>query len=183
MNELERLAALIREQNRISGEIAGIVRRPALAGHVGEFIATHVFDIRLAPSAVERSIDGTFASGGLGGRTVNVKWYGARENLLDITPGLLPHFYLVLSGPRSSAASSRGQVRPWCIESVHLFDARALVATLRNKGTKVGTATSVTDDLWLAAELYPEARSETYRITDAQRAMLQLFSIKNCTSA
>jgi len=183
MNELERLAVLIREQNRISGEIAALVRRPALAGHVGEFIAMHVFDIRLVGSAAERSIDGRFASCALTGRTVNIKWYGQRENLLDITPDILPDFYLVLSGPRSSAASSRGQVHPWCIESVHLFDAPVLAATLRNKGTKVGTATSVSDDLWRAAELYPEAKSEMYAMTDEQRAMLQLFSIRSCTSA
>ena len=65
MNDLEHLAVLIREQNPVSNEIAALVGRPALAGHVGEFIAARIFDIKLAASATERSIDGHFTSGAL----------------------------------------------------------------------------------------------------------------------
>jgi hypothetical protein len=78
-DDLERLAALIREQNRVAEEIGKLIGRPALVGHVGEFIAAKVFDIKLAASATERAIDGHFVSGPLVGRSVNVKWYGARD--------------------------------------------------------------------------------------------------------
>src|SRR5215467_11556325 len=35
-------------------------------------------------------------------------------------------YYLVLTGPPSAAASSRGTTRPWCIQALFLFDARQL---------------------------------------------------------
>jgi hypothetical protein len=178
MDELERLAGLIREQNRISGEIAALVQRPALAGHVGEFIAARVFDIQLAQSATQKSIDGHFNTGALAGRSVNVKWYGKREGLLDITPDALPDFYLVMCGPRGSAVSSRGRARPWCIESVHLFDAAALDVSLRSRQVIIGIATSVVNQLWREAEIYSEPTSRTYTVTEEQRVLLKLFSMQ-----
>ena len=42
---LERLAELLRERNRVSTEIAALIGRPALNSHVGEYIASQVFDI------------------------------------------------------------------------------------------------------------------------------------------
>jgi hypothetical protein len=44
---LERLAELLRERNRISTEIAALIGRLALNSHVGEYIASQVFDIEL----------------------------------------------------------------------------------------------------------------------------------------
>jgi hypothetical protein len=63
------------------------------------------------------------ASGGpLQDRTVNVKWYLKQEGLLDITEALILD-YLVMTGPRSAATSSRKSTRPWQIDSVYLFRA------------------------------------------------------------
>lgn len=127
MNDLPRLAELVRTRNAVDAEIAAVVGRPALIGHVGEYIAANIFGIELEGSAARKAIDGRFASGPLSGATVNIKWYAKQEGLLDLTPDSLPDYYLVLAGPRQPAASSRGTHRPWLIQSVFLFDANDLI--------------------------------------------------------
>jgi len=92
MELLERLAGLVRTKNRIDDEIAGIIDRPAQIGHVGEYIASNIFGIKLEESAAQKGIDGRFMAGPLAGRTVNIKWYGKMEGLLDITPNHLPDY-------------------------------------------------------------------------------------------
>jgi hypothetical protein len=57
------------------------------------------------------------------------------------------------------------------IESVYLFDARAL----RERGVKAGTASSVRAEYWRAAEIYPTAVNTMLMVTDEQRALLELF--------
>src|SRR3954468_6051695 len=103
--DLEHVAALIRERNGIDAEIGGITGRPVVAGHLGEWIAAQVFDIELERSAVAKGIDGHFRAGPLAGRSVNVKWYGKREGLLDLTEDFDADFYLVLTGPPAAAVS------------------------------------------------------------------------------
>ncbi len=174
--DLARLAELIREKNVVDRMIASIVGRPALVGHVGEYVAAEVFDISLERSASRKSIDGHFRDGPLAGCTVNIKWYAKLEGLLDITPDSLPDYYLVLTGPKSGALSSRGTSRPWVIESVFLFRADALAASLRTRGVKIGIATSVTWQTWGGAEVYPTRRNMALVLSEAQRAQLALFS-------
>jgi hypothetical protein len=53
-------AALLRECNAIDAEMAQLIDRPMTSGHLGEWIAAHVFDIELEASAVAASIDGRF---------------------------------------------------------------------------------------------------------------------------
>jgi hypothetical protein len=130
---VEQITALLQERNEIDRRIADLIGRPMTAGHLGEWIASEVFDIELEESAAATAIDGRFRSGVLQGRTVNVKWYLKREGLLDMTDSPMLDHYLVLAGPRSAAASSRGQVRPWSIESVHLFDSQDLLAIQRER--------------------------------------------------
>jgi len=84
MPDLEELAHLLRQKNDVDGAIARLVGRPALIGHVGEFIAAHVFRIKLHGSATNTGSDGHFVSGELAGRSVNVKWYGKHEGIFDI---------------------------------------------------------------------------------------------------
>jgi len=127
MSDLVRLAELLKEKHLIDEKIANLVGRPAQIGHVGEYIASVIFDIRLEASATAKGIDGHFATGPLAGRSVNVKWYGKLEGILDLTPAYLPDEYLVMTGPRSTALSSRGGHRTWIIQSVFLFDAHGLV--------------------------------------------------------
>ncbi len=175
MDELTALAELIRRRNAVEQDISAIIGRPALIGHVGEVIASRVFDIKLQHSAAAKGIDGRFTSGPLAGQTVNIKWYAKHEGILDIRPDALPDWYVILAGPRTAPTSSRGSVRPWLIESVYLFEAAALVQSLKQRGVKIGVAASVAKPLWVSAEVYPEQRSQALVLTDEQKEQLRIF--------
>jgi hypothetical protein len=129
-DDLQRVAELLHERDRIDDQIAAIMERPMTSGHLGEWIAAQVFDIELERSATTTAFDGRFRSGPLQGRTVNVKWYLNREGLLDMTTSEALDDYLVLTGRVSAAVSSHGRTRPWCIVSVYLFDAHGLRAEM-----------------------------------------------------
>src|SRR5436305_1815495 len=107
MAELKRLSELIQARTQIDKKIATLVGRPAILGHVGEYVAAEIFGIVLEQSAAHKGIDGRFASGPLTGRTVNVKWYSQLEGLLDMNPDSHPDDYLVMTGPKRSPGSSR----------------------------------------------------------------------------
>jgi hypothetical protein len=107
---------------------------------------------------------------------VNVKWYLKREGLLDTTESMALDYYLVLTGPASAAASSRGTTRPWCIEAVFLFDARQLRSEQIARGVKRGVASSVIKQQWAAAEIYPSATNPQLVTTSEQAEQLKLFA-------
>lgn len=176
VDALRLVADLIARRNAIDAEIAAKTGRPALPGHLGEWIAAEVFDIDLEASAVARAVDGRFASGPLAGSTVNIKWYGKREGLLDMTEDPSLDYYLVLTGPRGPAASSRGSTRPMLIHAVYLFEAPPLLETLRGRRVKIGVATSLIASLWDAAELFPEQRNFALPISQEQATALSMFS-------
>lgn len=175
-DDLERIADLLSERNKIDAVIADVIGRPMTSGHLGEWIAARIFDIELDPSASAAAIDGRFRSGVLNGRTVNIKWYLKREGMLDMTQADVLDHYLVLAGPRAAAASSRGSTRPWRIDSVHLFEARALAADLLARGRRVGVASSVRNDAWDAAEVYPRPLNPLLPLRPEQVKALQLFA-------
>jgi hypothetical protein len=175
-SELDRVASLIGQRNAIDAEIAAVTGRPVAAGHLGEWIASQIFDIELESSAVARDVDGHFRSGDLAGQTVNVKWYGKRENTLDLKPAGAVDVYLVMTGPRSNAASSRGGTRPLCIASVHLFTTKPLLKTLTARGLLIGVASSIRQELWEAAEIYPCANNQALALSPEQREALALFA-------
>ena len=176
--DVERIAELLRERNHIDEKIAALIQRPMTSGHLGEWIAAQVFGIELETSAVATAIDGRFTSGPLRGRTVNVKWYLKREGLLDVTERTELDYYLVFTGPASPAASSRGGVRPWCIESVYLFDAKQLLAELRARGVRIGVASSVRAAQWKAAEIYPSASNPIHAVAPRQAELLRHFALR-----
>ncbi len=131
----------------------------------------------LAGSAVQKGFDGRFAAGPLANQTVNVKWSGKREGLLNTNPDGIPDYYLVMTGPKAAATTSRGQTRPLVIAEAFLFDARPLVERLRRRGVKLGVATSVQKHEWEAARVYPAAASRArLTLSDAQREALKLFA-------
>jgi len=175
MENLHKLARLIKSRNEIDNEIAGIIGRPAEKGHIGEYIASRIFHISLEPSGSQKGIDGRFADGPLAGKTVNIKWYTKLEGVLDMNPQALPHYYLVLTGPKAPAVSSQDSSRPMVIESVYLFDAGTIVSSLQARGVKIGVATSVARYLWEEAEIYPVQRSPLLLLSGEQRAILALF--------
>lgn len=63
MSNLEELVRLIHARNETDEEISGIIGRPAEKGHVGEYIASKVFDIALEHAATEKAHDGRFTTG------------------------------------------------------------------------------------------------------------------------
>lgn len=82
MDDLARLAELIKTRNRVTTNIAAVVGRPALIGHVGEYIASRVFRIALEESASRKAIDGHFTDNPLTGCSVNIKWYASKKGFL-----------------------------------------------------------------------------------------------------
>jgi hypothetical protein len=174
--QLATLAELIRRKNQVDNEIAALVNRPAQLGHVGEFIAARVFGIRLHPPAVHKDSDGVFSDGPLAGRSVNVKWYLKRENMVDLTPDCECDFHLVMTGPHSSTARSVGATRPWVITAVYLFNTQQLLTEQRSRGVRLGVASSVAEGQWKAAEIYPNANSRALVLSEKQRVLLALFA-------
>lgn len=178
MEPLEQLAKLIRERNEIDNQISSIIGYPAEKGHIGEFIASKIFNIHQNTSAIQKGHDGAFSNGLLKGKTVNVKLYSKREGILDLSPKFPPDYYLVMTGPRTTTASSRGTTRPWTIESVFLFDAAKLHETLKNRGVKLGIATSIIASMWKEAEIYPNPANKLLQLSEYQKNCLKLFDLK-----
>ena len=175
VKRLDGLSALVARRNAVSTEIAAILGRPAQLGHLGEFVASVLFDIDLAPSANNKGFDGRFTQGLLAGKSVDVKTYAKREGIIDLRMQDLPDYYLILSGPRAPAASSKGQDRPWVIDGIHLFDAQMLVESLLSRSLKVGIAASVAAAYWVAAEVYPSPTCKLLEVRDDQRVWLESF--------
>jgi hypothetical protein len=173
--QLATLAELIRQKNRVDNEIAALVNRPAQLGHVGEFIAARIFGIRLHHSAVHKDSDGVFSDDPLAGRSVNVKWYLKRENMVDLTPDSACDFQLVMTGPHSSTARSVGAMRPWVIKAVYLFDTQQLLAEQLGRRVRLGVASSVAESQWKAAEIYPNANNRALLLSEERRTLLDLF--------
>ena len=176
MENLEELAKLLSKRNSIDEEIGAIIGRPALTGHIGEYIASQVFNIELSDSASEKSIDGHFKSGNLVGKSVNIKYYTVKGSILDITPNSLPDYYLVIEGKSDTPTSSKDKVYPVNIGSVYLFESVSLIESLRERGVKIGTATSVVRHLWDSAEVYPQQTYKDFTVSDKQIEKLILFS-------
>jgi hypothetical protein len=174
--ELAELAALLRERNALDARLGRLLDRPASTGHIGEWIAARVFQIALASAANASGYDGHFTTGRLAGRTVNVKTYGKREGLLDMKSTAPLDYYLVFTGPKAVAMSSRGTLRPFCIDAVYLFDAHRLRVELSERGVKFSEATSVRAVHWDEAEVYPRPNNPLLMVSDAQRHQLAMFS-------
>ena len=148
MDELETLVELIKTKNDIDSKISQIIGRPGLQGHIGEFIA---------------------------GKNANVKLYGKRESILDFNPKDPAEYYLVLTGPKSSTASSRGTNRPLIINSVFLFESGQLIKQLKERNVKIGNQVSITQEQWNDAEIFPNQRNNQLPVTEKQKELLRLF--------
>jgi len=84
MTDLRRLAELIQKRNRIDGEIAAIIGRPAHAGHIGEYLAAAIFGIDLNAGANTKALDGYFRDSPLAGKSVNIKYGTRRDGMLNL---------------------------------------------------------------------------------------------------
>ncbi|MFG1859032.1 hypothetical protein ACGFJT_44855 [Actinomadura geliboluensis] len=175
-DKLERISELLTGRNAIDEEIAAIIQRPMTAGHLGVWIASRIFDIELEESATNSAFDGRFRVGPLRGRTVNVKWYLKQEGILDTSSSATLDYYLVLTGPRSAAGSSRAGTRPWCLRAVYLFDAERLRDEQDARGVKTGVASSVLRRQWDEAEIYPRDCNPLLRVSAHQVELLKLLA-------
>lgn len=169
--ELCELFDLLTARNAIDRLIADRIGRPALTGHIGEFIASRLFDIELNDNAAQAGHDGRFRRGPLAGRTVNIKLYAKHEGILDIDTRHPPDYYLVLAGPTSPPIASRGQTRPLVVEQIFLFETAQLMPSLAR--VKVGVATSVRKDLWAPARIYPDAADARLPVDPAHVKLLK----------
>ena len=142
MDDIRELARLLHERNQIDTAISGIILRPATIGHIGEYIAAKVFDIRLWPAATHKASDGYFVTGPLAGKSVDVKFYGKQESLLAVSEEQQPDYFLVFTGLEAAATSSRGSTRPLLIEHVYLFHGQAVADSIRQRGVQFGVAAS-----------------------------------------
>ena len=180
MKDLKPLAELLRRRSVIDREIAAILNRPVHSGHFGEYVASTIFGIDLNPSANARSHDGHFTEGLLAGRSVNVKYATTRDGNLNLgastDPAAHPDFYLVLTGPRVQAGTSRGAFASLAVHAVFLFESPRLLGALAARGLRPGPATSVRRVLWDEAMLYPEARNPQMLLSQEQRDALSLFA-------
>jgi len=174
--DLQRLADLIRARNANETAISRITGRPAHPSHIAKYIASRIFDIELARRANNPGSSGRFRSGRFAGKSVNVKWYPKRQGTLDIGK-FVPDVYLVLAGPKSAAATSRGTVSPWGIREVFLFEAKPLLAALGERCVKVGNATGLREEDWARARIYPASNGGPLGLTAAQRCGLGLFDL------
>ena len=169
-DDLERLAELIQAKNNADLAIARLIGRPCAPGNIGEFVASKVFGIRLVQSGSHPGYDGTFEAGPLAGKTVNIKTYSRHESVLDI--GVHPcDYYLVLTGPPGQA-----RILPWVIDSVFLFDSADLLFRLRQRGVKIGVATSVRKSDWETARVFPRRSASPLQLSDDQLAWLSMFA-------
>ncbi len=179
MIDLQGLASFIKIRNVVDEEIARTIGRPAHAGHIGEYVASAIFDIELMENAAHKAIDGHFRSGSLGGRSVNIKYGTRKDGLMNLVASLDPMHhpddYLVLAGPSVGAISSRGLSAPWVIQQVFLFESTELLSKLATKGVKLGVGTSIRSALWSEAMIYPDPVNSRFAITDEQKQALQLF--------
>lgn len=180
--ELAELAALLRERNALDARLGRLLDRPVNTGSIGEWIAARIFNIELAAAANVAGYDGHFTTGVLAGRTVNVKAYTKHESVLDINPSAPLDYYLVLTGPKGAAASSRGTLRPFCIDAVFLFDAHRLHGELGERGVKIGIATSVLSAQWDQAQIYPLANNPELVLNEAQRRQLGMFTCETTST-
>ncbi|MBO0780331.1 MAG: hypothetical protein J2P37_16010 [Ktedonobacteraceae bacterium] len=167
------LASLIKSRNTIDEKIATLIGRSAQANHVGEYIASVIFDITMEEGGKVRGYDGRFARGPLAGQTVDVQWHPRRDGLLNIKQEALPDYYLVLMGPERFTPAVAS---PWRIETIYLFHTGGLLNALRERGVQIGSGTSVTGPLWERAEIYPVPRNASFMLSDEQRKLLVLFS-------
>ena len=71
--------------------------------------------------------------------------------------------------------NSRGEVRPWLINAVYLFEANELIQKLNLRKVKFGVATSITKGYWTEAEIYPKQINLELLLTEEQRSQLSLF--------
>jgi len=128
MNNLPRLAELLRARNTVESNIANLIEQPVNIESVGDYIASVIFGIAHEKSPTQKAIYGRFLYGPHAGQSVDVQWHIRREGDLSLRTDPPADYYLVFTGPKASANATNSLVNPWVIESVYFFDAKELLA-------------------------------------------------------
>ena len=176
MSHLPRLAELLHARNTVESNIANLLGSSVNLSSVGEYIAATIFNITLISSKQNSEFAGIFANQPLRGKTVDVQWYPRREGFLTVHTESTPDYYLVLAGPKQESSTARALVSPWLISSVHLFNASELLIALRERGVQIGSHTSVINQLWERAEIFPTQHNSSLVLAEEQRVLIQLFA-------
>ena len=176
--DLKWLAELVGEWHQHKPDIREIIGKRATLGNIGDFIGARIFDIALFDDADSNPIDGYFKSGPRIGKSVNIRMYSRNDYRLDVDPTTSPDHYLVFTGPETEEPLPRGSMLPWGVEGVFLFNARPLIAKLRREGKKLDDATSVREEDWDRARIYPRRGGAPLRLTDEQRAAIRWFVLR-----
>ena len=180
MENLTKLAELLRRRSVIDGEIAAILNRPVHSGHFGEYVASAIFRIELNTDARAKTHDGRFKDGPLAGRSVNVKYRTRHRGLLNLGSSTdlshHPDFYLVLAGPKIAMGPTHATGAPLCVNAAYLIESRTLLAELAARGRRPGVGRSVPRSVWDAAMVFPEPRNPRLLLSREQRDALSLFA-------
>ena len=175
MNNLPRLAELLKARNTVESNMANLIRHPVNIGSIGDYIASTIFGITHEESTTHKIIYDRFSYGSLSGHTVDVQWHTRREGDLNLKTDTPLDYYLVMTGPKAGVNTTRSLVNPWVIESVYLFDTKELLTALHERRVQIGSQTSVIAELWDRAEIYPTQRNKRLILSEEQRNLLALF--------
>lgn len=176
MDRLSNLSKLLKGHNSTGKKISEYIGdKPMNTGNIGEFIASQIFNIQLHEDRSHKGSDGYFLSGPLENKTVNIKWYTGRENIISLKTGDdKPEYYLVMTGPKKRDVDKS---RPLIICSVFLFETGKLEDRLEKNGVTIRrNATSVKNELWVEAEIYPANTNTTLPLDADQKRALSMFS-------
>jgi hypothetical protein len=175
MNNLPRLAELLRARNTVESNIANLIEQPVNIGSVGDYIASVIFGITHEQLSTQKAIYGRFLNGPYAGQSVDVQWHIKREGDLSLRTDPPADYYLVFTGPKASANETNRLANPWVIESVYFFGAKELLAALHERGVQLGNRTSVIGQLWERAEIFPVQKTNRLILSEEQRRLLTLF--------
>lgn len=177
MIQLEQLADLLRVFNSINHALSGLLERSANLGNISEIIASEILHIQLEERANHPVFDGTFSSGPLQGKTVNVKWRNEGVKAINMKDAdTLPDYFLALAGPHKSSIKTKSLYHPFAIKQVCLFEAVPLVQRLKKEGIAIRHQTRIDAGTWEKARIYPVQEGSPLPLTRTQEDLLTLFA-------
>ena len=59
---------------------------------------------------------------------------------------------------------------------MHVFDAGALLVRLRDRGVKIGNATRVVREEWIATQVFPQTSRSEFQLDNEQIRALEAFA-------
>jgi hypothetical protein len=80
-----------------------------------------------------------------------------------------------LTGDIGDLSSSRNKTRPLVITQAFLFKMSNLMPRLKERGVKIGIATSLRNNDWIEAMIYPDQNSKELVLSSEQKRLLNLF--------